>query len=452
MQPSIEQPSKGSAPVLAHPEPVEWADRVFVEFRRLFPSRPMVQAFALELRHAPDLGRLRQRMEQITREASRLRCAVDTSARAPRWIERDFTVDAHVFEVVDRAVRGMDDLLRPQAPREGGHLDWNRPPWALEVIRNHEDPSVATFHAIRVCWDHTLTDMEGMYLILIRLGNSTDLAPLAPSGPRIEKRWSRLRRLRRWLARCSASALHATAGSREVTWTHVPLGATVSVVGAMATRRGVEVRDVLIALSAKTYHSYRQSVGESPIRFAILSPSYSTRFLDGRFHVGNQHRLATWVMVPTGCADLDAYIDSIGTQVGDAQPTSYRGYRALGQLPDKSARRVISRMMAPVIVNWDAPRLAERLLDIAGAEVGGVSVATPLLPHQQCSFIWWVRDATLHCSLSTDAALIAEPETLAACLRQTMDSLSAMVRSSPDAVAEPVIMRHGGDSMARSQH
>ena len=75
-------------------------------------------------------------------------------------------------------------------------------------------------------------------------------------------------------------------------------------------------------------------------------------------------------------------------------------------------------------MNWDAPRLSEQLTRMGGARITDFAVATPLLPQQHCSFIWWVREGALRCGISADRLLIPDPEALAEALRTTLREAS----------------------------
>ena len=103
---------------------------------------------------------------------------------------------------------------------------------------------------------------------------------------------------------------------------------------------------------------------------------------------------------------------------------SYAAAKLLARAPDRLARRLLSRL-PPVIVNWDDSSLSAQLRHLAGAAVVDFAVATPLLPHQHCSFIWWEREGSLRCSITAERELVPDVEALADALRGAVQTWAA---------------------------
>ncbi|MCB9755141.1 MAG: cupin-like domain-containing protein [Myxococcales bacterium] len=403
------------------PTPVDWADRGFAEFRRLVPARPMVLALALALDGPPSLAELRAGVLDLVREAPRLRChleAADADPATLRWVaDPAFRLEEHLVERVLEGARGVEELLRPAAPRLGEELDWRRSPWRLEVIRDQQDPAAARFFGLRLCWDHALTDMEGMYLALLRLGGTTCIGAPEPEAM-LGASGSSRERPRRDEPRAPTLAL--AAGSRDVSWTHLRFDRAADEVAALARARGITSRELLLAWSAA---AFRAHYGHEQLGFDIMAPSYSARPLAGPLALGNHFRQSTRFSIPPGGAALETIVDAVSRQAARARGVPYGASRRLALAPEATARRMLSRL-PPLIVNWDAPRLSEQLTRMGGARITDFAVATPLLPHQHCSFIWWVREGALRCGISADRLLIPDPEALAEALRTTLREAS----------------------------
>jgi hypothetical protein len=99
--------------------PIVWADRLFFEFRRLYPTRKMIVLMFTELESTPDLSVIQEKFAKFAESQPRLRCIIDTtSGRSPVWRQLpDWSVKDHVTELIDSNLKNTDDVLRPRHVR-----------------------------------------------------------------------------------------------------------------------------------------------------------------------------------------------------------------------------------------------------------------------------------------------------------------------------------------------
>lgn len=322
-----------------------------------------------------------------------------------------------------QTVNNLADGLQPQAIRLGSRLDWRRPPWLLELVRNHSQPHHATQWALRPTWDHAVSDVEGMLLALQYLSAPTSPEPDPHEPPQNTfvsashpNRTSVLQAFAKRLATQShRHTVQAGPGTTAVDWTWLADLADLQAASKRAAHHGLSMREFVLLVSVQAFQRYQQACG-SPCAFDVLCPSYSLRAQYGTApELGNHFRRAVRFSFEPNTNLIPAIRRQ--SQTGHAIP--YRAYGVLGRLPAPLARKVLRRL-PPLIVNWDDPHHAERFSQIAGAQVQNIALAAPLLPYQHCSFIWWVRGGQLHCSLTTDRALVPEVTPLVAALRQTL--------------------------------
>jgi hypothetical protein len=183
----------------------------------------------------------------------------------------------------------------------------------------------------------------------------------------------------------------------------------------------VSAREILVAVSATALQTYRAARGEKAVGFEILAPSYSRRNFSETPEIGNHKRLMTRFWIPQRSDDLLSFVAS---QAASLRGAGYGVFKRFRRLPDRLLRRALKNV-PPVIVNWDAVQLIDRVHEIAGTSLADFAVAAPLLPHQQCSFIWWAWDGRLNCSLTTDDELVHNPEALLEAVSTALSQLTS---------------------------
>jgi hypothetical protein len=355
--------------------PLHPADRVFCLLSSLYPSRPMICAAAMLLDRAPDRAALQRTVDGWIARHPRLSWAL---YRGAYW--RPAKPPPIADEALDGEL-GVESLLRdpPGLPPDG-------PPWRLGVVRGGDR------YALRLVWDHALSDGDGVLRMLA--GSAPDAAP--PDAPREQGAlgWA----LRVLTERSPHPRLRlerqTAARSLRVVRTGLP----------------AQSRAELVARSA---HAILSGL-DAPRTVRVLAPSGGAHAPAGPLQLGNGRRRFTRTALSP--APLPALFRDAAEQGATARATPYAALRALSWLPPALVDRVL-RAAPPVIVNSDAAGLVERIAPQCGAAVVDFAIRPPLLPYQGCTFAWWTFRGVLTCSITSDPALVADPDALAERLR-----------------------------------
>lgn len=438
------------------------------------------------LDRAPDMDRLRRRMERAALAIPRLRQRVQATPAnltPPLWVDDpDFDINYHVRRFALPAPGSLRQMLDLASLITNDPFDRTRPLWQFVVIEGLADGRAVLIEKLH----HTIADGEGSVQLSLQFfdfeRDAPEPAPLQVDADRSDHSshmvsadlWRDLlagslkvpvalvKQVRDLLADPSSFSTTSAATmdtvkalvgqmtdiepAKSPLWTHRSLRRRLDVLQIpfhqtrdVTRSLGGTLNTALLTAASDAAGRYHRALG-APIDHLRASMAVSTRKMNGDDGATNSFSLAR-VLVPTGempVKDRFALVDQICRDAGTGSASLALGAIATlsGTLPTAVITR-LARLQAQT-VDFATSNVKGTPLPVyvAGAEIlsnypvgplGGVAFNLTLLSHV----------GSLDMGLNMDAGAIEQPDLLTECLTQAFDDLlSQDAKASPKKAAK----------------